>query len=531
MRPLWREPVRTALTIFAVALGVGVVIAIDLAGQSAAGSFHSSLESLTGKSDLEITGTGGLDEELLGKLVQLPYAFTFTPRIEDFASVDGKGEAYPFIGLDLIGNQNQRDLNGESSFDAAAADLAAGDPVWVGSRLGLKQGDRVRLLINDQLRSYTVAGILKQRSGELGDNAVIVADIGLAQHVTGKTGRLDSIDVTLPSGRSLENWRALLQKQLPAGAAVEPRGARTDENRKMLAAFRWNLRVLSYIALLVGAFLIYNTISISVVRRRHEIGVVRALGGTRAIVLSAFVAEALFFAAVGSVLGIAIGRLMAIGAVKLVGSTVESLYVTSQAAPIALNWSSLLNGVVIGFAVSLLASLAPAFEASRVPPVEAMARGREEFVNRLHSRRTIAWALAALVSAAALSQLPAVHGQPIFAYLAVLLLVAGTSAAIPNLVLLFAGLTNRALETPAWRRSSPRHACPSCFARPNVGAHGGARHRHRHDGQRGNHGGKLSRDRQPLDEQRAEGRLLSASRGFRGCRSSSHHERRYRRQD
>ena len=103
LRPMLREPVRIALTVFAVALGVGLVVAIDLAAEAAAGSFHSSIQSLTGKSDLLITATGGLDEALLGRLVQLPYAFDFAPRIEDFASLDGKGEALPFLGLDLIG--------------------------------------------------------------------------------------------------------------------------------------------------------------------------------------------------------------------------------------------------------------------------------------------------------------------------------------------------------------------------------------------------------------------------------------------
>src|SRR5690242_21329563 len=102
--PLLREPVRTALTIFAVALGVGVVVAIDLAGQAATGSFHSSLESLTGKGDLMLTATGGLPEGLLGELIRLPYAFEFAPRIEDFASINGRGEAIPFVGLDLIGH-------------------------------------------------------------------------------------------------------------------------------------------------------------------------------------------------------------------------------------------------------------------------------------------------------------------------------------------------------------------------------------------------------------------------------------------
>src|SRR5436305_3509749 len=134
LRPLWREPLRTALTVLAIALGVGVVVAIDLAGQAAAGSFHSSLESLTGKSDLVITGTGGVDERLLGKLVQLPYPFDFLPRIEDFASIEGKGETVPFIGIDVIGHgRSTGSIEGQESGNANQP--FSSDAIWVGRRL------------------------------------------------------------------------------------------------------------------------------------------------------------------------------------------------------------------------------------------------------------------------------------------------------------------------------------------------------------------------------------------------------------
>ena len=370
--------------------------------------------------------------------MQLPYAFDFTPRIEDFASINGKGAALPFIGLDLIAHRREQQSQ-TGDLQNTARQLTAGDPIWVGRRLGLHPGDHVTLLINDSLRDFYVGGVLKDRDGEVGEDNAIVADIGLAQQVTGKLGKLDSIDVTVPPGHSLDYWRQLLTRKLPVGVSVEPQGARTEENRKMLAAFRWNLHVLSYIALLVGAFLIYNTISISVVRRRGEIGIVRALGATRGMVTAAFLAEALFFGLAGSVVGVAIGRVMAEGAVRLVGDTVQSLYVSSQPAPVELTWRTLFTGLAIGLGVSILAALAPAIEASRVAPVEAMARGREEYVATVRSRRNVVWAFLMLVTAAGLAQLPPVNRQPIFAYVAAMLLVAGTAAAIPNLVTFFAG--------------------------------------------------------------------------------------------
>jgi len=422
LRPMWREPLRTSLTLGAVALGVAVVIAIDLAGDAAAGSFHASLESLSGKNDLTITATGGIDEQLLGKLVQFPYPFEFTPRIEDFAFINGKGEALPFIGLDLIARASVGSYRAPKQGSGTPV-----DPIWVGRNLNLHSGSRVRLLVNDRMNDFTV-------EGDAGEGNAIVADIGLAQRVTNKVGKLDSIDVTAPHGETVEYWRRFLERQLPRSLTVALSGSRTEENRKILAAFRWNVRVLSYIALLVGAFLIYNTISISVVRRRTEIGTVRALGATRGMVLHAFLAEALFFAACGGVLGLIIGRFMAASAVELMASTVKSLYVSSQPGAIHFSVAAVVSGVGLGFAVALLAAIGPAIEASRVPPVEAMARGREEYVVAERSRWTLVCAVFLFLLAGGLCRLPPVGGRPLFAYLAALLLVVGSAVAMPGVI-------------------------------------------------------------------------------------------------
>ena len=423
LRPLWSEPVRTLLTILAVALGVAVVVAIDLAGQAAAGSFHSSVETLTGRNDLLITGTGGGPDQVLGKLVQLPYDFDFSPRIEDFATLNGKGEAIPFIGLDVISHA-------QNSAVTQTARVGA-NPVFVGADLHLQLHQQIRLLINDAFYNFTVEGIIPNQT-------VIVADIDLAQRVTGKLGRVDSIDVRVPKQDDLEHWQTMIKQQLPESMSVEPQGTRTNENRKMLSAFRWNLRVLSYIALVVGGFLIYNTISISVVRRRNEIGVLRALGATRGFILGGFLCEAAFFAIVGTAIGLLMGRFMAIAAVKLIGTTVQALYVSSQPSPIEFTPTAILMGTILGISISLLAATAPAIEASLVAPVEAMARGRNEFNVKQLSRKSI--------YAGLLSLLPAINNQPIFAYIAVLFLIAGTAAAIPNIVAGFSVITSSLLQ-------------------------------------------------------------------------------------
>src|SRR5712691_548743 len=102
VRPLFREPVRTSLTILAIALGVAVVLAIDLAGGAATGSFRSSIETLAGESDLEVSASGGVPESVVGTLVTLPYSIRVSPRIEDYAVIVDTKKSLPLIGLDLV---------------------------------------------------------------------------------------------------------------------------------------------------------------------------------------------------------------------------------------------------------------------------------------------------------------------------------------------------------------------------------------------------------------------------------------------
>src|SRR3984893_16772446 len=118
LRPLFREPVRASLTLLAIALGVAVVLAIDLAGTAAAGSFRSSVETLAGENDLEVVTAGGVPENIVGTLESLPYPLRVTPRIEDYAIVAETKRTLPLIGLDLVAQANR----GASSFTFSCAD-------------------------------------------------------------------------------------------------------------------------------------------------------------------------------------------------------------------------------------------------------------------------------------------------------------------------------------------------------------------------------------------------------------------------
>ncbi len=436
LRPMLRERGRSALILVAVALGVAVVLAIDLASGAAAGSFRSSMQTLVGDDDLEVVATGGVPQELVGTLARVPFPIRISTRIEDHATVS-TGETIPLIGLDLIAEANHAVGDSVASIAqnsdwTSLEHLADADAVWVTHGLGKNLGDRISLLINDTRQNFTIRGWIPA-SARIGSDAVVM-DIEAAQRVTNKAGRVDRILVKTPEGDDLDYWQRTLAPALPPGVELRPQGSQTEANRKMLSAFRWNLRILSYIAVLVGSFLIYNTISVSVVRRRAQIGTVRALGASRRAVLLAFLVEATLYGVAGSALAIPLGRMLASGAVRLLSKTVDALYISSHAGNVALSPASLALAFVVGVGVTLASALAPALEASRVPPIEAMARGARDYAIHVARKRDAMSALLLTVCGAVAAKAPAISGKPLFGYLSTMLLIAACALAVPGLV-------------------------------------------------------------------------------------------------
>jgi len=431
LRPLLRDLPRTLLTVLSVALGVGVVVAIDLAGDAATGSFRSSMETLAGKTDLEITANGGVDERWIATLAALPVDARFSPVIETQAVIAGIGSV-SLYGLDLINLAGSPNGLPRIAISEALAGSLPTHPS-AGTVLTL---DLCGLPLRCEVSRIAPAG----------SSEFVAMDIADAQHALRRYGQLDRIDVTAAPGQDFSALQAAVRRALPASYIVTLPGARNQENQRMLRAFRWNLRVLSYISLVVGAFLIYNTISISVVRRRAEIGILRAAGAARWLVLWLFLAEALCFGLAGGAFGLALGRLLAGAAVRLIAGTVSALYTTSRPAPVALTWAETFVGIATGAIVALVSAFAPAREAIQVSPTEAMSRGVHEHRARLRWKRGLAWAIAFAAAAGAASQAGPLNGYPVGGYAAALLAVAAAATATPAMVLAINRITTTMLR-------------------------------------------------------------------------------------
>ena len=424
LRPLRRDVMRTLLTLLSIALGVAVVIAIDLAGDAAAGSFESSMTTLVGRVDYEITANAGVDETVLARLSALPVDARFAAVIEQPVVIDGLGST-TLYGVDVIATGTGLS-SGQESGDLETSAVVSSE---LAERFHWKKGDSITLRGREQSANFQIQAIApNQNTGWIGIN------IGAAQKLLDSYGKVQRIEVFVGPGEDGPQVEKLIRATVPPSWEIETPGARSEENRRMLRAFRWNLRILSYISLLVGAFLIYNSIAVSVVRRRTEIGILRALGTSSRGVLLIFLGEATMLGVVGSLLGILLGRGLAAGIVGMISDTVNALFTTSTPGALALSPLSVAAALLTGTTVAFFSALIPAREAARIAPAEAMRRAVVEHQARLHTGRDLLIAFTLALASYGLCQVGPIEGRPIAGYAATLLAVAAAAMIAPAFV-------------------------------------------------------------------------------------------------
>jgi putative ABC transport system permease protein len=391
LRYLLRRPLQSILCILGVALGVAMVIAIDLANGSAARAFELSTETVAGRATHQIVGSGaGLDEAVYRRLKVELGVREAAPVVESYAiAVELDQQPVRVLGVDAFAEAPFRSYLGQGNAPLRQNDLTdffvRPDALLIGqetaARYGLRLGDALTLRAGDARRTMRIAGILNpadERSRRALDGLAIV-DISTAQELFNMAGRLSHID--LIADERTEAGRALLDRiraVLPPGAAIVKPSARSQSVESLTDAFRLNLTALSLLALVVGMFLIYNTITFSVVQRRPIIGTLRCLGVTQAEVFRQVLLETLLLGAIGGVLGIGLGILLGRGAVGLVSQTINDLYYTVNVRSVDVDPWTLVKGFGLGLAASLLAALAPAYEATSIPPITALRRSAGE---------------------------------------------------------------------------------------------------------------------------------------------------------
>jgi putative ABC transport system permease protein len=479
LRPIVREPLRTTLTILGIAVGVAVVVAIALSNQSALRAFSESVDAVAGKANYQIVSDVAFSEDALRALQPFwPRGVHFAPVIdaEGMAEVPAErrrpggwpgGVSPPtgtlaensrestvsgtppieqipirLLGVDLLSDLHFRDYryasvvtSGKESA-ATYLSLFGNDSVVIPATFahdhGLRLGSPLILNIHGVQRTMIVRGLLEARGPATAFNgAIVIADIAVVQAAFGLEGKLTRIDLIVND----ESLIPAIQRVVPASARLERPSRRNERVEKMLRAFRVNLFALAGVALLVGMFLVYNTVLISILRRGKDVGVLKTLGTSASQVFAAFLIEGLVFGAVGSVAGIALGRVLAWVILRLIGRTINALYISSTPEAIELTPAIIAAGIAVGTILSLLSAIQPSIEAAQLRPslllsgtVWRRQPRRNDQAQTSPHRTQIVVAIICFVIAVLLSRLPAWNGIAVAGYVAVLFVVAGFSA-------------------------------------------------------------------------------------------------------
>lgn len=439
-----RHPLLGLLNILSVALGVAVYLATQIANQSANRAFAASVALIAGKAELEITSPSRqLPETVFPQVVNVPGISGATPLVHGFASLpDFRGDYLEILGIDVFTNAPFRTF-APSNFDASAMDIQR----WLGSpnavavseefvrQHGLKQGDKIRVRAGGRDTELEIGFLL--RRDDTFDPHFAAMDIGWAQELLGRRGELDSIQLKLSDPGQRETVVAALRAIIPKDARVAAPSRRTGEVEKMLGGFQLNLALTSLVSLFVGMFLIYNTVSASVVRRQHEIGILRSLGVRRGEIRMLFLAEAIVLGAIGASLGLLGGLALARVLTSAVSATISSLYVLVSVRDLALPPWMFALAWAIGVLSVVLSAWFPAQQAAAQKPVEALHGGKRIERSVLPSPGWLLGGLAFLLAAAVFSWLALSTGPRWLSFVAAFSVVAGFSLVVPRLMFRF----------------------------------------------------------------------------------------------
>lgn len=406
--PLWRlawqrlrqRPLQYLLCILGIALGVAMMVSIDLANGSAQRAFTLSTDAITGRTThrIEAIAPTGIAESVYADLRRMTAPIPLAPVVEGYVLVDELGsQPMRLVGVDVFAESPFRNYFGAEGegLDAAAVQLLTNPGAIVlaqdvANQYNLSLGQTLHLDIAGHHRTNQIVALVHSDDAlnRRALSTLLFADIATAQEVLGQVGRLSYIDAIAPAADAV----AAIATALPPGLKLETAEAQKNAVQQMTAAFELNLTALSLLALVVGMFLIYNTVTFSVVQRRPLFGILRCLGATQGQVFALILGEAALFSVIGSLLGVGLGIILGRSIVGLITQTINDFYFVVSVQQVTLSNGTIAKGLIVGVTAALLASALPALEAMTTPPALTLQRSTlEGKVQQLLPALAIAW--------------------------------------------------------------------------------------------------------------------------------------------
>jgi putative ABC transport system permease protein len=392
LRSLKARLSRTLLTAFGIVLGVAVILAINITNQSTLDSILTVFSEASGKAHLVVTSASisnpGFSEDVLWRIAMVPGVQAAVPTVQvqtiladdapaSGVSVSVLGEVGG--GLLVYGIDPTLDVEAREYKIAAgqflSSDLDAYEIMLVEEYARDKQievGDEIRLVTPEGIEVVRVVGLMsKEGPGQLNNGSFAVMPLVAAQRMFSRGGDLDQVDVVATSATAsveeLDQLRSTLQDRLGDKYTVLYPATRGNRVAMMISTYQTGLRVFSAISLFVGAFLIYNAFSMTVVERTREIGMLRTVGMTQRQVMVQILTEASLLGVAGSAVGVGTGILLSRGLIRAM-----ELLLAQDVRLVTVPPGGVAVSVLVGIGVTLVAAFVPSWQAGRISPLEAL---------------------------------------------------------------------------------------------------------------------------------------------------------------
>jgi putative ABC transport system permease protein len=434
------QPSRFFVTVLALALGVALGSSVYLVNTSALNEFGLATKRLVGEADVVIRGPReGFSEQLYVDLARNDSVSAASPVLELEAALSKRDDTLKILGVDpLRAAALQPALIGD--IGDALFQLFDPETIYLSEpaarTLKLRRGEHLEITVGSSTRTLRVLGIL---APETYPQPLGLMDVASAQWLFNAVGRLNRIDLRLTPGTDVDSFRKSLGNQLPPGVlAIAPQVER-DRAVSVTRAYRVNLNMLALVALFTGAFLVFSTQSLSVLRRRRSLALLRALGVTQNQLRRALVGEGLALGLVGALIGVLLGMLIAAAILKYLTADLGNGQMRAVGASLHTAPLQLLAFFAIGVTAAGIGAWVPARNAARQPPARALKGGDSDY--RGTARTSWRGGLALLVLGAALAWLPPIGGLPVFGYTAIGALLLGAVLLVPAVTLRTLGLT------------------------------------------------------------------------------------------
>jgi putative ABC transport system permease protein len=434
IRHLVRHPAQLVLALVGLSVGVGTIIAVDIATASSGRAFQLSVQAVNGAARYAIVGgPQGVDERVYVDLRtgRTAGSVVLAPVVEGYVTIGER--TLQLVGIDPFASSELDAAHGRDPGSLAgdvrswltqpgAVVMAATTAKQLG--LAIKQ----RLEVDVGGKSYPAVLIGTVSGDRAGYDSLVLTDIAQAQEWMDSVGKLSRIDVRVADGAAA----AALRARLPAGVLLERSQGRAQQSVNMTAAFTTNLQAMSMLALLVSTLLIYGAISFAVVQRRRIIGILRALGATRGNVFTIVLGEAAVLGVVGAGIGLLLGVAIGRGLVQLVSQTINDLYFVVAVNETILPATSVVKALLAGFGTALAGAWLPALEVAGSTPQLGLRRSALE-ARAVTLARKLLFASGALAVASGI--VAATSGRNLFAGFAALFLLLLSAATVTPAVL------------------------------------------------------------------------------------------------